>query len=66
MDNETLKLIAGPMGAVVVLAIVAWKLWARNERAWDDLMAQVKESVKADMDTAAALRELAQLIRGRS
>lgn len=65
MDNTTLQLIAGPAGAVVVLAVVAFLLWRRNDALTDTLIQLVKESVKQDADTAATLRELAALIRGK-
>jgi hypothetical protein len=69
-DAETLKLLAGPVAATVVLAIACWKLWARvvdlqDKRDGDNkvLVDLVKEQTKAQMEDAAAARELAQAVR---
>jgi hypothetical protein len=69
-DIETLKLLAGPVAATVVLAVACWKLWSRvtelqDKRDVDNkvLVDLVKEQTRAQMEDAAAARELARSVR---
>lgn len=69
-DVEILKLLAGPSAAAVVLAVICWKLWNRvtelqDKRDADNrvLVDLVKEQTRAQIEDAAAARELAQSVR---
>lgn len=69
-DAEILKQVLGPVGAVVILAVLTWKLWHRNidlqdklDKHTDVLVGLVKDATKADVESATAARDLAQSVR---
>jgi hypothetical protein len=69
-DVETLKLVVGPLGAVVVLCIVAWKQHgdivsyrAELKQLNEVVIGLVRDQTRAQMEDAAAARELAASVR---